>query len=266
MINVLVLNELKEMATSSHYACQELLKLAGKKWKTQSKYSDEDRYTIAKYAKDNGASKFSKSKYPTTNESNVRTFVKKYGKNVKVAKACGRSPNRKLKTLMLGRSLMVGPIIDEKVKNVMVSLYRKGGHVSRSIAAITAMALLSRTDDESVKNVAVTTTRGKSLLQRIEFRRREATTSKVEIPDSAKKEAGLQHHYHIKSIVEKHKTSGSLVISSDQTPSKYVQVGSFTVAPKGAKKVGIAGIAKKRNITLTLTVTMDGKALPFQTI
>ena len=47
---------------------QELLKLTGRKWKTQSKYSDEDRYTIAKYAEDNGASqaaKFCKNKYPT---------------------------------------------------------------------------------------------------------------------------------------------------------------------------------------------------------
>ena len=97
-----------------------------------------------------------------------------------------------------------------------------------------------------------------------------ATTSKVEIPGSAKKEAGLQHHYCITSIVEKHKipkrVKESLVINSDQTSSKYVQVGRFTMAPKGAKKVAVAGITNKRNITLTLTVTMDGKALPFQAI
>ena len=268
MINVLVLNELKEMATSSHDTglgevdraeiCQELSKLTGRKRKPQSKYSDEDRYTIAKYAKDNDASqatKFFKKKYPTVNDSTVRTFVKKYGEDVKVGKACGRSPDRKLKTLMRGRPLMVGPIIDEKVRKFMVSLYKKGGHVSRSLAATTAIFLLSRTGDESVKNVVVTTTWGKSLLHRIGFRRRAATTSKVEIRDSTKKGAGLQHH-RIPSIVEKHKIPESLMINSDQTLSKYVQVGRFTMAPKGTKK----------NITLTLTVTMDGKALPFQAI
>ena len=99
----------------------------------------------------------------------MQTFVKKYDENVKVAKACGRSPDRKLKTLMCGRPLMVGPMIDEKVRKFMVSLYKKGGHVSRSIAAKTAMVLLSRTNDESVKNVVVMTTWGKSLLQRIGF-------------------------------------------------------------------------------------------------
>ena len=45
---------------------------------------------------------------------------------------------------------MVGPIIDEKVRMFMVLLYGKEGHVSRSIAATTAIVLLSRMDDESV--------------------------------------------------------------------------------------------------------------------
>ena len=76
--------------------CQELLKLTGKKRKPQSKRSDEDRYTTAKQAKVNGASQaanFFKNKYPTIIESTVRTFVKKYDENVKVAKACGQSPD-----------------------------------------------------------------------------------------------------------------------------------------------------------------------------
>ena len=161
---------------------------------------------------------------------------------------------------------MVGPIIDEKLRKFMVSLYKKGGHFRRSIAATTAVVLLSRTDEESVQNVVVTTTWGKSLLQRVGFRRQAATTSEVEISDSAKKEEGLLHHYRITSIVQKNKIPESLVINNDQTPSKYVQVGRFTKAPKGEKKVGVAGIADKRNITFTLTVTMDGKALPFQAI
>ena len=90
------------MATSSHDTgfgdvvraeiCLELSNLTGRKRIPQSKYSDEDRYTIAKYARDNGASqaaKFFKNKYPTINESTVRTFVKKYDENKKDAKSCG---------------------------------------------------------------------------------------------------------------------------------------------------------------------------------
>ena len=38
------------------------------------------------------------------------------------------------------------------------------------------------------------------------------------------------------------------------------------MAPQGAKKVDVAKIADKRMNTLTLTVTMDGKVLPYQAI
>ena len=106
---------------------------------------------------------------------------------------------------MRGRPLMVEPIIDEEVRMFMVSLYEKEGHVSCSIAVRTAIVLLSRMDDESVQNVVVTTTQGESLLERTGFRRRVATTSKAEIPDSAKKKAGLQYYYCITSIVERQK-------------------------------------------------------------
>ena len=46
------------------------------------------------------------------------------------------------------------------------------------------------------------------------------------------------------------------MINNDQTPSKYVPAGRFTMAPKVAKNVGVTGIADKRNITLTLTATL----------
>ena len=64
---------------------------------------------------------------------------------------------------------MIEPAIDEKMLKFIVLLYKKVGHVSCSIAAITAMVLLSKTGDKSVKNVVVTRTWGGSLLQRIGF-------------------------------------------------------------------------------------------------
>ena len=85
---------------------------------------------------------------------------------MKVAQACVRSADKKLNTLMLGRSLMVRPIIGEKF--FMVSL-KKEVMFSRSVAATTAVVLLSRMNGESVKNVVVTTTWGKGLSQRTGF-------------------------------------------------------------------------------------------------
>ena len=98
------------------------------------------------------------------------------------------------------------------------------------------------------------------------FRRRVATTGKVEVPEGAKKEAGLQHHFRIINTIEKHNIPKSLVLNSDQTPSKYVTVGRTTMTPKNSARVGLAGSTDKRSITLTLTVTLDEKILPFQII
>ena len=52
-----------------------------------------------------------------------------------------------------------------------------------------------------------------------------------------------------------------MIINGDQTPSKYIQVGRFTMLPQGAKIVGVVEIADKRMITFILTVPMDGKKL-----
>ena len=55
-----------------------------KKRKPQCKYTDEDRYKIAKYAKDHGpnqAARCFQSKYPTIRESTVRSFLKKYNEH-----------------------------------------------------------------------------------------------------------------------------------------------------------------------------------------
>ena len=46
---------------------------------------------------------------------------------------------------------MGGFVIDEKEQKFMLSLFKKGVHVSRSVAATTALVLLSRTDDEVCK-------------------------------------------------------------------------------------------------------------------
>ena len=88
----------------------------------------------------------------------------------------------------------------------------------------------------------------------------------MEVPERARKEAGLQHHFRIINITEKHNILKSLVLNSDKTPSKFVTVGRTTMAPKNSTHVGLAGSTDKRSITLTLTVTLDGKILLFQII
>ena len=79
---------------------------------------------------------------------------------------------------------------------------KKGGHISYGIASTTANVLLSRSEDLSLKNIKTTPMWGRSILQRLGFLRRVATTGKVEVTEGARKEAGLQHHFQIVNITE----------------------------------------------------------------
>ena len=119
---------------------------------------------------------------------------------------------------------MDGPVIDEKVRKFLLALFTKGGHISYGIASATTNVLLSRSEDLSLKNIRTTPMWGRSILQRLGFRRRVPTNEKVEFPEGARIEAGLQHYVRIVNIIEKHNIPGSLVVNSGQTLSKYVTV------------------------------------------
>ena len=47
-------------------------------------------------------------------------------------------------------------------------------------------------------------------------------TGKVEIPESARKEAELLYIHNIVTIVEKYKIPHSLIMNLEQTPLKYI--------------------------------------------
>ena len=100
---------------------------------------------------------------------------------------------------------------------------------------------------------------GRSILQRLEFRRQIATIGKVEVPEGARKEAELQYHFRTDGIIEKHNIPKSLVRNSYQTPSKYVTVGRTTMAPSKFVTVGRTRMAPSKYITVGRTTMAPSK-------
>ena len=98
------------------------------------------------------------------------------------------------------------------------------------------------------------------------FVKRRKTSSKVDIPDGARKEIEFLFLHEIVSIVEKHKIPPALIINIDQAPLKYVSVGNETLAPRGETSVTIEGSADKRSITRTFAILLYGEFLPMQLI
>ena len=86
----------------------------------------------------------------------------------------------------------------------------------------------------------------KSLFQRMGFVRCKVCTGKVTILVGNKKDVELKFIHKI-------------VINFDQTPSKCIQVSSNTMEKKGDVNVPISGIDLKRSITVTFSITSDGK-------
>ena len=127
-------------------------------------------------------------------ESAVRSCLKKYNEQVRIEK----TPAQCIFNLIRSRTLAVGPVIDEKVPKFLMALFKKGGHISYGIASTTANVLLCTNEDLSIK---ATPMWRRSIFQRLGFRRRVATTGNVEVPEGARKEAGLQHHFRIVNII-----------------------------------------------------------------
>ena len=142
----------------------------------------------------------------------------------------------------------------------------RGAVVTRSIAESAAKALMIRYPNEVGKINLNDSEYGKSVLQRMNYTRRKGTTSKVALPDGIRKENELLFHHQIVEKVERYDIPDSLILNFDQTPSKYVPVASITLATRNSKQVCIKGSDDKRSITVTFTITMDGKFLELQMI
>ena len=83
-----------------------------------------------------------------------------------------------------------------------------------------------------------------------------ATTFKVEIPESAKKEAEVVFLHIIVSTIEKYQIPKPMVLNLHQTPMKYAICSRHTVEKKIAKLVAVAGTSYKKG---TFVITLEGK-------
>ena len=103
-------------------------------------------------------------------------------------------------------------------------------------------------------------------LRRIDFKKRQKTSSAVDIPDSARKEIKYLFYHDIVDAVERYKIPLSLVLNLDRKTLKYVPVCNDTMALSGAKSVTIVGSFDKRSVTGIFSVTMHCEFLPMHLI
>ena len=179
------------------------------------KWTDKQRYTIGKYAAENGNAntlrKF-KTEFPNLSESTVRTFKKRYYEEVRKCKEKreeSKSITKYARTT--GRSYLLGEL-DEMVQKHIRSLSKKGSVINTAVATATAKALISKYRYVA-GDIDVNSSRwAKSVFARMNFVKRRTTSSKVDIPDKARKEIEFLFLHEIVTKVEKHKVNLVIVI------------------------------------------------------
>jgi hypothetical protein len=99
----------------------------------------------------------------------------------------------------------------------------------------------------------------------MEWSQRKATRAARKIPDDWEdkcEKSFFRKAYQIKE----HDIPASLYVNSDQTNAVYAPGDKMTWAERGSKQVTLVGSEEKRAFTVMVSVTSDGKLLPFQAI
>ena len=174
-----------------------------------------------------------------------------------------------LQSKKVGCPLLLGEDIDKQVQAYLMKLRDVGGVVNGTIARASAKGIIRMTNPKLLTinggHVVLTKKWSKYLLKRMGFVKRKAN-SKARVNVDGFMELKTNYLADIRAIINLEEVPPCLVINWDHTGLKYVPVSSWTMAKEGSKKVPIAGVDDKRQITAVFAATMEGDFLPPQLI
>ncbi len=236
-----------------------------------------EKAQVATYGSTSGVraavKRFSKEFGKELKENTVRDWVKAYEKELQRKRAMiDVGKELVVKTLPCkkrGRPFLLGQSIDMEVQTILRAMRDNGAVVNTAIAIATATGVVRKRDKsllmENGGSLELRKNWAKSILHRMGFvKRRGNTKAKVSVEHFEALKS--QFLIDIRATVEMMEIPPELVINWDQTGIKIVPVSSWTMEKRGAKRVEIAGVDDKRQITAVFAVSSIGECLPFQVI
>ena len=260
-----VLNETSDAVIDTTYKKQRVAR--GK----YTKYSNEDCAKIGKYALENGNERARKHfliKYPLLTESTVRNFKKAYNEKLqKELKKINPQPVDNITPQPRGQPPILLEL-DTKLIKLLLTIRTKGGVVNIHVVRATAKALIESNPVAGSHLAKFKMPRSwvHSIYRQMGFSRRTGTSAWPPVPQGLFDACKRDYLSDVNDKRTKYNIPPELVVNADQTPSSYVSVGRRTMDLRGSQAVPIKGLNDKRNITLTLVVTLSGCFLPFQII
>ena len=239
------------------------------------RFTAEEKARIGKRAAEHGVTasvRYFSKVFPgrSLRESSVRTWKMKYLQEVAAKRRAGEEITvKELANKKTGRPLLLGVDLDKQIRAYLEALRDNGAVVNTAITIACARGVVKSFDSNLLEcnggHIHLTKHWAKYLMERMGFvKRRASTKAKVSLVKFERYKA--QFNFDVKAIIEMEEIPSELVINWDQTGIHYVPVSSWTMAKEGSKRVEIAGIDDKRQITAVFGGTMAGDFLPPQLI
>ena len=224
---------------------------------------------IAKHAIENGTADavrtFSKSLPGGLSESTVRYLKRRYHEvsTVNAGHDVTSLPSKKR-----GRPLSLGEL-DDDVQKYIIALRQAGIPINCKIVIAAATGIVKATDRtllyENGGHLTLTKTWAYSLLKRMGYTKRKASTkTKTNVTEAEFELAKKLYLEKIKLAVADCKIPEDIVINLDQSGINILPSSEWTLAPIGSRRIEIAGLGDKWQVTVTIACTMSGTLLPLQ--
>ena len=168
-----------------------------------------------------------------------------------------------------GRPFLLGEKFNIEIQTIIRTMCDSGAVVNTSIAIAITMGVIRKRDRSLLKegggHLELMKNWAKSILRGMGFVKRRGNI-KAKVAVEQFEVLKTQYLFDIKATVEMMEIPPELVINWDQTGIKIVPVSSWMMEKKGAKRVEIAGVDDKRQITAVFAATAVGEFLPIQLI
>ena len=240
------------------------------------KYSPNIHAEIGKYATLHGvaaaARVFSAKMKQRVSETTVRSIKDAYTVEIKRKRASQESVRdvSSLPSKKRGRPLLLGQDLDGKVQQYLKKVREAGGAVSSRtvIAAARGIAMSCNRNVLAEFGGSIVLNRywGHSLLNRMNFVQRKATTAKSKESEATFLVAKQQFLDEVVTTVYMEDIPPELILNWDQSGIRIVPSSTWTMEQRGAKRVEMIGVNDKRQITAVFCGTLLGDFLPVQLI
>uniref|UniRef100_A0A1X7SY85 DDE-1 domain-containing protein n=1 Tax=Amphimedon queenslandica TaxID=400682 RepID=A0A1X7SY85_AMPQE len=238
-------------------------------------YTDEEKARIAKRAAEFGETntlKHLSKEYEDwpLKESTVRTWMLKYKKELASRVKKGEDTSiTALKGKKRGHPYLLGEDMDRQLQAYIKSLRESKAIINSAIVVSAAEGIIKSHDSSLLEcnrgHIKCTKHWAKHFLSRIGYVKRKATT-KASISDIDFEAQKDQFLFDIRAIIEIEDIPKELVINWDHTGIQYIPVSNWTMAKEGFKRIEVAGLGDKRQLTTVFAASMSGDFLPPQII